>query len=100
MDIQKVKSLLKQHKYILIDYSDKFKMDIDYDKMKTDKIYEKNIYLQTCNIYVGMDDKLEQKKYDHVVFLLDMAKIVTYNRVLFQVLVKGGEIPFEKDIFI
>ena len=38
MDIQKVKSLLKQHKYILIDYSDKFKMDIDYDKMETNEI--------------------------------------------------------------
>lgn len=98
MDIQKVKSLLKHHKYILIDYSEKFKMDIDYDKMKTDKNYEKNIYLETCNIYVGMDDKLEQKKYNNVVFLLDMSKIVKYNKVLFQVLVKGGEIPNEKDI--
>ena len=61
MDIPKIKSLLKENKYVLIDYSEKFKMDIDYDKMETNKSYEKNIYLQTCNIYVGMDDKLKQK---------------------------------------
>lgn len=68
MDIQKIKSLLKENKYILIDYSDKFKMDIDYDKMETNENYKKNVYLQTCNIYVEMDKKLEQKKYDHLVF--------------------------------
>ncbi len=41
MDIQKIKSLLKQHKYISIDYSEKFKLDIDYDKMETNEIYIK-----------------------------------------------------------
>ncbi len=45
-----------------------------------------------------MDVKLGQKKYDHVVFLLDRSKIVKYNKVLFRILVEGGEIPFEKDI--
>jgi hypothetical protein len=98
MDIIKLKNLLKENKYILIDYSEKFKIDIDFDKMKNNKRYEQGIYLQTCNIYVAMDEKLKQAKYDSVVFLLDMSKIVKYNRVLFQILVKGGEIPFEKDI--
>jgi hypothetical protein len=85
MDIPKLKKLLNEKRYILIDYSEKFKME------NSNKIlFEIN---KVINI---MNDKLKQ--HDNIVFLLDMSKIVKYNNVLFQLLFQAGEIPLDPSI--
>ena len=98
MDIVKLKILLKEYNYVLIDYSEKFKMNIDFNKMNKNKKYSEKILTQIKDIIKTMDDKLIQPKYNNIVFLLDMSKIVKYNSVLFSLLLKHNEIQLEKDV--
>jgi hypothetical protein len=98
MDIIKLKNLLKENKYILIDYSEKFKMNIELARIKNDKKYENMIMLKICNIYMEMDNKLNDDKYNNLVFLLDISKIKRYNCVFFKMLFEWGEIPLADDI--
>lgn len=98
MNLEKLRKLLKEHKYVLIDYSEKFRMDIDHEKMKIDKRYEHMMKIKAINTYMEMDNRLKQDKYSKLVFMLDISKVAKYNSIIFHILVQGGEIPLDSDI--
>jgi len=85
MDILKLKNLLNQKKYILIDFSEKFKIK-----------NSQNVLLEIYKNFEMMEDKL--KMHDNIVFLLDISKIAKYNNVLFQMLFAANEIPLSTDV--
>jgi len=81
MEIQKMKDLLKDHDHILIDYSDKF-IDTNYEISIGDNKY----ISRASQIYLEINDKTKEDKYNNVVFLLDISKLVKYNHVFFYVI--------------
>ena len=85
MEIQKMKDLLKDHNHILIDYSDKF-IDTDYEI----SIGNNKYISRASKIYLEIKDKTKEDKYDNVVFLLDISKLVKYNHVFFMLLIKNS----------
>ena len=85
MEIQKMKDLLKDHNHILIDYSDKF-IDTDYEI----SIGNNKYISRASQIYLEIKDKTKEDKYDNVVFLLDISKLVKYNHVFFMLLIKNS----------
>ena len=87
MELQKLKELLKTHNHLLIDYTDKF-INTDYEISLGNNKY----ISRASQIYLEIDDKTKQDKYKNVVFLLDISKLVKYNKRFYNLLVKNKEI--------
>ena len=83
MELQKLKELLKTHNHLLIDYTDKF-INTDYEISLGNNKYVS----RASQIYLEIDDKTKQDKYKNVVFLLDISKLVKYNKRFYNLLVK------------
>jgi hypothetical protein len=83
--MQKMTDFLKIHKHVLIDYTDEF---INIECL--DRAY---------NIYLLIDDKTKKEKYNNIVFLLDILKLVKYNRNFYILLVNKSIIPPKTDLY-
>ena len=71
MDIEKLRILLKDNKYVLIDYTDKFKLDIDYKEITKNQHKEMEMIIKCMDIFKEMDNKL--MKNTNLLFLLDIS---------------------------
>ncbi len=83
MELQKLRELLKTHNHLLIDYTDKF-INTDYEISLGNNKY----ISRASQIYLELDNKARQEKYKNVVFLLDISKIVKYNKSFYNISVK------------
>ena len=95
MEIQKIRDLLKDHKHLLIDYSDKF-IDTDYNVPLGNNKYT----TKSSQIFKEIQDKTKEDKYKNVVFLLDISKLIKYNHNFYTSLSRKQNIPtYSTNIF-
>jgi len=96
MNIEKLRNLLKEQKCVLIDYTEKFKLDVDFEATKENKELENDVMIKTAKIFAHMDYKLMRNT--NLVFLLDISKLAKYNPLLHMLLVSNSELPLDTNV--